>query len=308
MRAWYHNYGFDSNPFSIKPAAFSDAVVGYRLDDVFEKIDSGNVLFFKGNYGFGKTTVLKHLIRRFGGKKRVIYHSTSRGQLDVEKLLLNRTFMNRVFKSRPYDMILLVDEAQELSKNEVQEINRVYNEGNIKSVVFMGTAYQKNVFTKEFNQALKGNVVVLGGLGEKHAVELVRMRVGNIQLLSDEVISRIYRASGPNPRRFLEMCEDACRHAFEAGKESVDNEVLEHFTHKQQKKGSMKKLEKKKLKTKKIKQAKRKPKSIIVQEIDSRKMQPPIIHAGGEYNLDNVRTYEEEMHTLKEENRLKEEK
>ncbi len=324
MINWYESYGFGSNPFSIKPAAFHDDIIGYELRDVFEKIDSGDVLFIKGKYGSGKTTILKHIIRRFGGKKQVIYHSTSKGLLKLEKLLLNKSFANRLFKNLPYDMTLLVDEAQELSRDEAEEISRFYNEGNIKSVVFFGTVYKKNVFTQDFNASLRDNTMVLGELSNEHATELIRKRVGNIKLLPDEAILQIYQRAGSNPRKFLELCEDVCKYAFETGNEVVNEEILEKFFPNLKRKAARKKAKKetKKIKAKKDKTEKKKHKAkktkagkksaktekIVVQEIDSKKMAPQNMIMPAEYNLDNVRSYEKEMSTIKEEPDLEEEK
>ena len=59
---WYKEYGFHNNPFSIKPAAFHSKVIGYDLSEIFDKVDNGKVLFIEGKFGFGKTTILKHII------------------------------------------------------------------------------------------------------------------------------------------------------------------------------------------------------------------------------------------------------
>src|SRR3989338_5909954 len=50
MEPWYKEIGFFSNPFSIKPLAFHDEVIGYDIDLVFNNIDFDNLI--KGRHGF----------------------------------------------------------------------------------------------------------------------------------------------------------------------------------------------------------------------------------------------------------------
>src|SRR3989338_7555729 len=91
MEPWYKEIGFFSNPFSIKPLAFHDEVIGYDIDLVFNKIENGEVLFIEGDYGKGKTTILKKIIRRFGGKRELIYYSCNitDNNIDFDRLKLS---------------------------------------------------------------------------------------------------------------------------------------------------------------------------------------------------------------------------
>ena len=59
MDIWYKELGFYNNPFSIKPMAFHDEIIGYDVDLVLGKIGNGEVMLIEGNYGKGKTTILK---------------------------------------------------------------------------------------------------------------------------------------------------------------------------------------------------------------------------------------------------------
>ncbi len=55
----------------------------------------------------------------------------------------------------------------------------------------------------------------LESLTPEQAVKLVRERVGDLQLLTDVVIKRVFCCSGRNPRRLLKHCEQLCRYAVE---------------------------------------------------------------------------------------------
>ena len=58
---WYHELGFFDNPFSIKPAAFHNELMGYNqtIKEINKKVEESNIIFISGEYGTGKTTVLK---------------------------------------------------------------------------------------------------------------------------------------------------------------------------------------------------------------------------------------------------------
>jgi chromosomal replication initiation ATPase DnaA len=283
--------GFSSNPFSVKPAAFHNELVGYSLEEVFNRIETGDVLFIQGNYGSGKTTLLKHIIRRFGGKKRVIYYNCSASErLDTKNLLLGRSLFSKILKVLPSDMILLVDEAQELKISDAKDL-LPYFASNIKSVVFLGAQYKKGNFPKELKKFLDGNVVTLNKLTPEQAVELVRKRIGKIGILSDETIKKVYSYSGSNPRTLLENCEDLCRYAVDSESSTVTNDHIKAVLKKSKK--PAKRVRKTK-KTARTKRSRQKP-EIKIEEISSDTSKK----VGFEYNIDNIRTYEEEMDTLR---------
>ena len=87
---WYQMLGFYNNPFSIKPAAYHNEILGHNgsVDEVLDKIRAGSVLFLDGEYGNGKTTMLRKMINECGGKKKVVYYSCNRSEdgLDVGRL------------------------------------------------------------------------------------------------------------------------------------------------------------------------------------------------------------------------------
>ena len=110
---WYRRVGFYNNPFSIKPAAYRNNVTGLEntVDDISYAILTKKLVFVEGEYGQGKTTILKKLINDFGGKKQVAYFSCNRldGRLNIERLLKKRYgFLGRMFGLEAKDMVLLL--------------------------------------------------------------------------------------------------------------------------------------------------------------------------------------------------------
>ena len=221
---WYKKVGFYSNPFSIKPAAFHDEVIGQNLKMVMEKVDDGGFVFIKGEYGTGKTSVLKRIINRYKGKGKLIYINLEfLDEVKVEELLKKRAgFFQRMFGRLPKEAVLLVDEAQLIKKNISEDIYNFFDEGFIKSVVFVGTDLNKKSLSSDVEKRLHGNFVSLKTLTPQNAIKIVRKRIGSV-LLSDNVITEIFSYS-QNPRIFLENCEDVCKYAIDAYSSQVDSE------------------------------------------------------------------------------------
>ncbi|MBI2176271.1 hypothetical protein HYU40_02885 [Candidatus Woesearchaeota archaeon] len=219
---WFKKLGFGSNPFSIKPAAFSYELFGQNIGEVISGIDTGKVVFVEAPLGHGKTTLLKSIISRFGGRRKVIYaHAAPSQDIGVKELLKRSSLANFITGSLPSGMILVVDEAQNLLEGSSSEIVEFYKSGNIKSVVFFGTKYPDNGFKGELRAMMNGNLVRLSRPTPEQAISLIRSRIGNLPLISNEVILMAYRKAQGNPRRLLQVCEDMCRSAIEEGKFSV---------------------------------------------------------------------------------------
>ncbi len=296
---WYEKLGFYHNPFSIKPAAFHSEIIGYDVEEVFSKIDAGSVVFVRGSMGVGKTTMLKHILGRFGGKGKVIYCTcnSSDKALSFRKLLIGTSFFNRLASSPAKNMMLLVDEAQDIKKQETAQILRFFKKGNFKSVVFFGTDYRKEKFVPELHSLLRENMKALARLKNEHAVELVRKRIGDLDMISDETILKVYRLSTYNPRKLLENCEDVFKCAADLGAKKI---TAEHI--------------KKVVKAEKPKRHKaHKSPQIIIEQIEdvdlplriksikSIKPVKPSKAKKGRVNEQDygIRTYEEEMESIK---------
>ncbi|MBI2549803.1 hypothetical protein HYV83_01315 [Candidatus Woesearchaeota archaeon] len=216
---WFRKLGFSRNPFNIKPAAFSYELFGISLDGVLSGIEEGKVLFVEAPLGYGKTTMLKGIIHRFGGRKKVIYaNALPSEKVDVKDLLKRSSLVNYITGSLPTGMILVVDEAQNLTSGNSAEVFEFYRSGNVRAVVFFGTRYSRTSFVEGLNSVMNGNVIHLSSPTPEQAISLVRGRIGNLPLLSDDTIRAAYRRAKGNPRRLLQICDDLCRYASELGK------------------------------------------------------------------------------------------
>ncbi|MFA5887525.1 MAG: AAA family ATPase [Candidatus Nanoarchaeia archaeon] len=227
---WYKKMGFAENPFSIKPAIYSDSVYGYPnvIAEVAKSIAAGKVVFVRGNYGNGKSTMLKHLLKKFGGQGKLAYFSCNRleDRLDVKRILNGRYgFFGKVFDLKPKNMILLLDEAQHLAKEDFNAIMHYFDSGNLKSVVFVA----KEPITESMPERLQRAVSVhnLDAVSSSDAVAIVRKRIGHLGILSDDIIKDVFKKSGFNVRVMLKNCEMLCRYAINKGLNSVNSDLVE---------------------------------------------------------------------------------
>ena len=227
---WYRHFGFKNNPFTIKPGLLSDEVIAYDLESLFNKIDYGDVVFVEGPYGTGKSTILKNIINEFGGNRQVVYYSANRKgkPIDFYSLLKGKYgFFGKVFKGLPSDMILLLDEADSMSEEDFENLREYYEQGNFKSIVMVADNFDNLKISEYFFELVKDNIISLTELDESEAVMLIRSRVGDLDFIPDEVIKKIFRLSGKNPRTLLKNCEDVCRYAYSLGAVSVTEQHVE---------------------------------------------------------------------------------
>jgi len=218
MDLWFRQLGFYNNPFSIKPGVFHDEIFGNKelVDSALEKVKEGSVVFISGDFGSGKTSVLKRIIKRFGGKKQVVYYSCNRteNEIDFEELLKGKYgFFGRLFGKRSSNMILLLDEAQDLSKDDSLALVGCFNNSDFKSIILVSKDYKLNGIAEDLKNLIGDNIVRLGDLTEDEAIDMIRRRIGYIKILSDDVVKYIFEKVDKNPRKMLGLCEDVCRHA-----------------------------------------------------------------------------------------------
>ena len=228
---WYRKLGFYSNPFSIKPAAFHNEIIGHNTKVIYDSIKDGKAILLEGDYGIGKTTLLKQIINRFKGHRKLIYYNASiaEGKLNVPDLLEGSlTFADKITGKRATGIILLIDEAQFMPKDSYDELLSHYESGDIKSIVLVGFGFNETIIPPQFKKLLAGNRIKLGTLRPNQAVQLVRKRIGNLNVISDSMIKRIYAVS-ENPRLLLENCEDIIRYVAEENGGEVRLENLKRL-------------------------------------------------------------------------------
>ncbi len=212
MMNWYEELDFDENPFER-----NTRTVGYEdvLDEVFYSIMAGNMLFLQGVEGSGKTQVLREAIRKFGGRKKIIYLNCKEldKELNIEELLKKRYgVLGRILNKKPRNMILLLDEIDCLGSKNSERVKYYYDQNYLQAVVFSGRDHSKVKLNESIKQRIN-KILTMKPLSDYEAVQLVREKIG-FDLLSDRVIKEIYKMSKRNNKKFLQNCEKVCLKAI----------------------------------------------------------------------------------------------
>jgi type II secretory pathway predicted ATPase ExeA len=219
---WYEELGFEENPFSMKPRATDMIGQEKTNQEILDKIDAGQILLLKGNYGSGKTTTLKTIINDYLGEGKIIYYScnTTEKTIPFNNLLVGRnTFLKRLINLKARDAILLLDEAQDLKPGEMEKIVDLYDQGYFKSIVLVSK--KEVLLTEDLRDLVEENNYKLGELTPTQAVELIQERLEGHEILDEEMTQAIYDLDR-NPRALLANCEDSCRNAVVNGREKVN--------------------------------------------------------------------------------------
>lgn len=230
---WYEELDYEENPFKDSEET---ELIGYEniIDEVLYRLDSGNILCLEGKPGAGKTAVLNSILNKFGGNGygRVVYlngHQLNNG-LNIEKVLNKKAgILKRMFNKKPKNMILLLDEVQDISKKNCERIKYYFDNNFVKSVVFTSSNFKKANFTDSLKERIS-KTVKLRDLTEDEAVNIIHSRLGNDELIPEEVIKEVFNRSERNMKYFLKNCEKLCNFSFENnGKKVLPEHVNEVF-------------------------------------------------------------------------------
>ncbi len=211
MKNWFYRYGFENNPFDLAPDKDPE-LIEYQdiIDDLVYRIESSSMVFIEAAQGMGKTALLVQLIRRFEGHGRVIYYDCFelRKKVEIDELMKNSYgVVGRLFGKIPTGMIVLLDNANSLSRENAERIKFYFDQNYIRSVVFTGTSFKNADLPDSIKDRIGMHVISLRPLSEFGAIELVSARLGEQSLLvSDEAVKFIFSKSNKNTATFLNLC------------------------------------------------------------------------------------------------------
>ncbi len=196
MLEWYEELGMDVNPFENNMLTIGHEEV---LKEVFYTIFAGNMLFIEGSAGSGKTNLLRGAVRKFGGRKKVIYVNCKKinNGLNIERVLKSRySWLGRLFNIKPKNMILLLDEVEHLSEKNSERIKYYFDLNFLRAVIFTGKDFKKAGLNKSIKQRI-AKVIKLKPLTDYEAVKAIKSMIGD-DLLNDRAIKKIYKHSEKN--------------------------------------------------------------------------------------------------------------
>ena len=100
-------------------------------------------------------------------------------------------------------MILLLDNVQNLTKRNCERIKYYYDQDNIKSVVFTTDSYSSVNFSNSIKDRIGKRIIRIKDLSKKDAINIIRNRTEDKEILNDGYINKLLTLSNKNPKQFL---------------------------------------------------------------------------------------------------------
>lgn len=254
-------FGFHERPFTLVPDPdFLFWSKSHRL--AYTMLEYGiltrsPITVVTGEIGAGKTTLLQHLLKTL--PEEVIVGLISNAQGDRGELLqwvlhslgqkfdqnasyvmLFQQLQDYLLESyaQGHRVILIIDEAQNLNVNTLEELRMLTNINSNKDelvqLVLVGQPELRALIMrpelKQFVQRV-GSSFHLSAMSEENVAAYVahRLRVagGSGQEFSQEAIRRVYELSNGIPRLVNQVCDLALVYAFSAEEHVVTDETIE---------------------------------------------------------------------------------
>jgi DNA helicase TIP49 (TBP-interacting protein) len=228
--SWFKKLGFDYNPFNIKPSYFFEHTLddSELIDNIVSELENGNSAFLKGEYGTGKTTVINKIISDLG-ENTVIYYSCegSENPIPIEKLLISKNnFLFRLFRIKKKGVILALDEAQKISLRDIKKVESYVASGHIKAVLFVASNDEFELLNTKIKGIVDENMFKTKELTKEIALEIVRDRIGDLDIITDEAILKIF-SYNKNPRKFLKNCEKVFKSCFDENLNEISVQFID---------------------------------------------------------------------------------
>lgn len=195
------------NPFSTKP---NTNLVGLeeKKEKLRKHIEGGNICFLNGPAGTGKSSLLKWVQSKVK-KHKVIYLNGK--ELDEyfnlnEHLLKQRSFFERLFRLKPKNAVLLVDEAQDCLKSFINTLQTNWDNNKVESVIITQISSNLSNASYSFMERIGKKIVRLKRLSEEEIIKLINLRTKKKHPFDEEALSLIAEKADYIPRRALEIC------------------------------------------------------------------------------------------------------
>ncbi|MFP4195233.1 MAG: hypothetical protein ACLFSN_00525 [Candidatus Woesearchaeota archaeon] len=233
MESWYKKLGYYQNPFLINPMREPTRLVGQHLQDALYYIRSGNMVMVEGDEGNGKTKFLQSIISNFRG--RIIYVNARKltKTLDMEELLRKKKGLSgKLMGKKPKGMILLLDNANELSEVNLERLKHYFDQGYLQSIIFTAPKMNACAFSDSMYNRIGRRVLRMEPLSEKEATDIAFERLDEDKededaLISQELASEVFTKSGKNMKEFLMNLHRVFETMFEDEQETVQKKHLE---------------------------------------------------------------------------------
>ncbi|OAQ20534.1 XrtA/PEP-CTERM system-associated ATPase [Thermosulfurimonas dismutans] len=264
-------YGFREKPFILSPDP-DYLFMSRKHENVYTHLryaiyENKGFVVITGEIGSGKTTLLNFLLRRIKGPIKVAYvYNTTVSPLQFLKLIcqeleipvdgldkagilnvLNEFLLKEyAFRRR---VILIVDEAQNLSLQTLEEIRLISNLETEKEplwqIILVGQPELRRKLQHPSLKQLIQRVTVychLEPLNREEVAEYIRHRLRvagarDLDLFTEDAVEAIYRYSRGIPRLINILCDTALVYGFADELPRIDRKVIEDVVEDRRKSG-----------------------------------------------------------------------
>jgi general secretion pathway protein A len=208
-----------------------------------------------GEIGAGKTTLIKALIRNYSGNHRLgVLYQTSMGAEDLLELLLQEFEVRGKFSSRASRLaafnqflltaysrrehvVLMVDEAQNLGPEALEELRLLSNlqagKDPLLQVILVGQVGLRERLKHPTLRQLAQRIAVhyhlrpLDRLETKEYILFRIHRAGGSGIFTDSALDRIYEYTRGVPRRINAWCDLAMVAGFAEGRQEIEADFID---------------------------------------------------------------------------------
>ena len=255
-----HFYGLKEKPFQIVPnpsylymSPVHENALTYLEYGLMENV---GFILLTGKVGTGKTTLVRHIMDQFETDKEIaVIFNTNVTTDELIQLILqsfelepevgNKTKNLDLFQhfliekyAENKQVLLIVDEAQNLSDEAIEEIRMFSNlqsdDQNLIQIMLVGQPELKDRLSQPGHSPFAQRIAVnffLSGLADGETKSYIAYRLekagGRPDIFSQDAIDMIFKASGGIPRSINLICDTALVYGFGYELETIDAPVIE---------------------------------------------------------------------------------
>ena len=230
---WYERYGWESNPFELKPKP--DVISGFEdiRSDLLEFIKSGDCCLVTGATGSGKTTLLKWLEKYENQDYVPIYVNMSGmreediNEMNIDRLVREKLNFFGKLMGKEKRIVMLIDEAQTLPPVLGNAVKRNFENHLIKAVVMASPTGDIKNLKGSLMEKVGKRKIKMRPLSADEALGMIVKRVGYRNPFDHEGLEMIFNRSGFLPKAILENCEMIAK--YNTGKNVTGDFVKSYF-------------------------------------------------------------------------------
>ena len=253
------HYNLNQMPFQISPDPKFLWLGGQHREALavlkYGVMNNQGFLLLTGDVGTGKTTLINALVNSLGSDVLFINVSDPRlDKLDFFRLVAQsfrlagtlgskldffmsfKRFLHKAYDSKK-KVLLIIDEAQKLSLDSLEEIRLLSNierqDSKLLNIFFVGQNEFNETLIRSECRALRQRITIVHNiepLNEKETCEYVRYRLGiagtQREIFTDKALSRIYSFSKGYPRLINTVCDRAMLTAYSRDLQTVGPKII----------------------------------------------------------------------------------